>query len=568
LAVGASYAKIHQLDFYPPNGPTIHTGISRALGTRPYFDRFFVLPLEATSNPEFFYLRATSRYALTVPLTLWEPDAYRREQQHFQLLQFMYFGGLIILAMYGAMIFLAIRDSRFLIYCAYTVTAGLGIFASNGFGRLFIWPDAAAFDDVAQSAFLSLGAFFAVLFAARILLLATERSWFSRGMQWIAATFLLIFLATLMSLVAPLSMRHVNQLLMLDSLVMSLLVSVACIRAYLQKREGIRYFIVGWTVLWFGIATAASRAFGWIPSNGVTSYAVQLSTVAEAILMALALADLLRIEHEAYGKTQAQALEANRALLDLTKSSELGLKHAVQERTKQLEVALQMEKSLRAQYARFVSMISHEFRTPLGIIQVQASLMRKENERGIYQVTKRLDAVGSAAKRLTVMFDKWLHSDSVSQSLDALEHVQIDIKPWLHAVMRSSSHLLLSHQVDLQLQPAAGHVLADEYHLEVALTNLLDNASKYSPANSTITIRTQLKEGYIGIEVANEGQGIPLEMQEKVFLEFFRLSPENSVGGVGLGLSIVQRIARAHGGHVTLVSTPGFGAAFCIWLPT
>jgi len=102
----------------------------------------------------------------------------------------------------------------------------------------------------------------------------------------------------------------------------------------------------------------------------------------------------------------------------------------------------------------------------------------------------------------------------------------------------------------------------------VAVTNLIDNAAKYSPSGTTITIRTLVKEGYIGLEVANEGPGIPLEMQDKIFTEFFRLSPENSVRGVGLGLSIVQRIARAHDGHVSLASTRGRGAAFCIWLPT
>jgi signal transduction histidine kinase len=321
-------------------------------------------------------------------------------------------------------------------------------------------------------------------------------------------------------------------------------------------------------VLWLGVSIATLRAFGWIPSNGFTSYAVQLSTVVEMALMALALADLLRIEHEAHGATQAQALEANRALLEMTQASEDKLKRAVESRTEQLEASLEMETGLRDQYVRFGSMISHEFRTPLSVIQSQTSLMRKEHERGIDQVTKRLGAISSATQRLIVMFDKWLHSGAINQTLEVLEPKPLDLQPWLGTVIRTSSHLSLNHCVTLQLHPEVNMVLADEYHLGVALTNLIDNAAKYSPVDTTITIATVLKEDHVGIAVTDLGPGIPLEAQDKVFAEFFRLSPESNVRGVGLGLSIVQRIAKAHGGHVALRSAPGHGTTFSIWLPT
>ena len=560
--------KFHELDFYPPQGPAILTGSGRSLRTRPYFDRSFVLPIEIATQPEFAYLRVTSKYALTVPLKIWQPSVYQKEQLLFYMLQFLYFGGLIILAVYGLIIYSVLRDVRFLIYCAYIVTAGFAIFVGNGFGRLLIWPDAPAFDEVTQCAFLNLAAFYAVLFAAKLLLADTDRTWLRKGMQLSELLFLVGFAAALLHVVVPLTLRPANQLLMINSMAMSFLVGVACFRAHRQRREGIRFFIAGWLVLWLGIAVGGLRAFGWVPTNGLTFYAVQISTSLETVLMAMALADLLRIEHEAYAKTQVQALEANRALLAITQTSEMALKRAVLNRTEQLEASLQLEKNLRAQYARFVSMISHEFRTPLSIIQIQVGLMRRENERGIDQVKRRLDTVGSATQRLAVMFDRWLHSDAISQTLESLQPEQMDIKSWLPEVIRLSSHLLVNHSTDLQLHHAVNTIFADEYHLGVAVTNLLDNAAKYSPAGTTITIRTLVKEQYIGLEVANEGPGIPLELQDKIFTEFFRHSPENSVRGVGLGLSIVQRIARAHGGHVTLASTPGQGAAFSIWLPS
>ncbi len=563
-----SYVKINELDFYPPTGENVHTGSSRALHTRPYFDRFFVFPLDVPTQSGDVYIRVTSSYSLTVPMTIWQPDFYRQQEQRFQALQFMYYGGLVVLALYGLVIFLALRDIRFLIYSAYIVTTGIGVFASNGFGRQLLWPDAVAFDEISQSMFLSLGAFFVVLFARKLVLSSTDRSWLTRGMQLSQSLFLFTCLLSLLQIAAPVFLRPANQLLMLNSLLMGALITVASIRAYLQKRQGIRFFLAGWLVLWTGISMAALRMFGWIPSNGLTSYAVQLSTVIEMLLMALALGDLLRIEQIAYSESQKQTLAANQALLENAQSSEENLKRAVEERTKQLETSLKTETSLRERYVRFGAVISHEFRTPLSVIQTQTSLMRKEHERGIDQVTKRLGAISSAAQRLTVMFDKWLHSsDAITQTQEVLELKPLELQPWLQTLIKTSAHLFLNHTVTVHCHPQVDSVQADEYYLGVVMTNLIDNAVKYSPVNTTITIETLLRNGHVGIAVTDEGSGIPLEAQDKVFDEFFRVSPESSVRGVGLGLSIVKRIAHAHGGYIELSTLLERGATFCIWLP-
>ena len=100
------------------------------------------------------------------------------------------------------------------------------------------------------------------------------------------------------------------------------------------------------------------------------------------------------------------------------------------------------------------------------------------------------------------------------------------------------------------------------------VTNLIDNAAKYSAAGTIIRIDVREKMGYFGIAVIDQGSGIPDELKHKVFSEFFRISPESQIRGVGLGLSIVQRIAAAHGGDVELASRVGVGSDFCIWLRT
>lgn len=560
------YPRLQQLDFHGPGGEVIHTGSERALESRPVFDRFFAFPLRLTALEQSYYIRATSHYALTVPLTLWQPEAYREHQLRFHALQFLYYGGLVVLAIYGLVIFLGIRDTRFAIYSAYIVTAGLGVLASNGYGRIFLWPDQPQFDEIAQSCFLSLTAFFAVWFARR-LIRTDENTWLGKALWLSQMVFIITFTLTLLQLVYPQLLLLTNQVLMINSMVMGLLVALGGIKGYAQRRSGLRFFLGGWIVLWLGVCVAALRAFGWLPTNGLTSYAVQITTAIEMLLVALALGELLREEHRAYTASQSQALAANRALLELSQASEEKLRQAVRERTEQLEHSLQEEKTLREQYVRIGSMISHEFRTPLSIIHSQAMLMRKEYQRGIDQVIKRLDAIGGAAQRLKVMFDKWLYNDSLNDTLESMDFKPLEIVPWIHAQLEANQQLLTQHTIHLTLGSQVKTVTGDEYHLNLALSNLIDNAAKYAPANSTITIELREKTGFVGVAVIDQGPGIPRELQDKVFREFFRVAPESHVSGVGLGLTIVQRIVKAHGGHVELTSAPGCGATFCVWLP-
>lgn len=560
------YAKLHELDLYQPDGTAVLTGTDRGFASRQVFDPFFVFRLQLTPEVQHYYIRVASRYALTVPMTIWQPNAYRATQQRFDALQFLYYGVLVVLAIYGLVFFLAMGDRRFAIYSAYIVTAGIGIFASNGYGRLFFWQDQELFDDIAQSIFLSLAALFAVWFARRLIGL-DPRSMLERAMVVTQALFALSVALTLGHVFYPHLLMLANQLLLVTAVVMGWLVTVAGFKAYRRRQSGIRFFLLGWVVLWLGACIATGRAFGWIPTTGLTSYILQITTTIEMLLVALALGELLHEEHQAHVHSQAQALAANKALLELSQASEEKLRLAVAERTAQLEISLQEEKNLREQYVRIGSMISHEFRTPLGIIQSQAMLMRKEYTKGIDQVIKRLEAIAGASQRLKSMFDKWLYSDSLHETLAAMVVKPLDLQLWVVEQVQEQRVLLTNHTLVLRPGASVRPVMADEYHLELVLGNLIENAAKYAPGQTTITLSLHHKEGFSGLAVTDQGPGIPLDVQDKIFRAFFRVSPESQVRGVGLGLSIVQRIVQAHGGHIELTSTPGQGATFCVWLP-
>ena len=112
-------------------------------------------------------------------------------------------------------------------------------------------------------------------------------------------------------------------------------------------------------------------------------------------------------------------------------------------------------------------------------------------------------------------------------------------------------------------------VVGDRYALKRALANLAQNAIRYSPADSAITIAAGSKDGWVWTAVEDEGPGIAPEHREQVFERFWRTdkSRSRSLGGSGLGLSIVQQVAQAHSGLVRLSSEVGRGSTFVIWIP-
>lgn len=562
-----SYSSLGEVDFHAPGQAPVRTGADRPVGNRLHFDSNYVFPVELDVAEQYHYLRVRSNSPLTIELTAWTPNAYQASKALFWVPQFLYYGGLLALLLYNLLLFLSLRDLRFLHYSLYALALGLAMVAGNGYGRLLLWPNLSGFDQIAQNFFLSLMGLFALLFSRSLLGLGGKVRWLD-GLQGICGgSFAAIAAALLLSLHWSMPLIGLAQLLSLNGLMLVVLNLVAGIRSWLGGFKGARFFALAWVILGLGVITAAGRAAGWLPTNTWTAYAVQISSAAEMLLLSLALADIIREERQAREAAQSQALASQVRMLDLLKSSEENLERAVRERTEQLEAALRHEKEMLAQYLRFGSLISHEFRNPLGILASQLSLLSREHAQGLDHTEKRVEVMGRATRRLLQMFDKWLKSSRLIQLDEEFAPHAIPLQQWLRLVVDGNDYCLARHRVELRLTPGLATIEADEYLLETALSNLLENAAKYSEPGSMVAVETRVKPGHVGIAVIDQGRGIAAELQQQVFLEYFRINPEGPVSGMGLGLSIVQRITDLHGGHMQIDSTPGQGSCLCIWLP-
>lgn len=560
------YGNLTSLSFYAPGQPAVHTGSLFPLASRPYFHRYFVFPLDLEETPADFYISATSSYALTVPVRLHEAAAFAQKEHRDLALQYLYYGSVLALLLYNLFLFAGLRDVRLLLYSGYVATFGMGIYAGNGLGRLVLWPDSPRFDEIAQGALLCLATVFAAEFARVFLKTRSRFKVVDKLLLSSAVVCLLICAGLIASMGSTTAVSLLNRLFASLTVLTVFIILVACAKAWASGEREVRFFLLAWFALSLGGLVAALRAFGYLPTNGLTAYALQIASAIEMLLFSLALADSMHTERERMQQSLSAALATQKKSNDMLHRSEERLERTVAQRTHALSEALTSQKETLAQYVRFGSLISHEFRNPLAIVSGQLSLLRKEAELGTPRWEQRSRVMLAALKRLDALFEQWLRKGRLEGSLETIHKEPIDLCQWLRQWMEDNA-LATDHQIRLELAGGMHTIWADPGLLANALGNLLENACKYSPIGTVVSISIHRRPGQVGIAVADEGAGIADDQQQKVFEAFYRVAPEGPVNGMGLGLNLVKRIVEAHMGEIELASTLGQGSRFCIWLP-
>jgi signal transduction histidine kinase len=561
------YFQLRTVDFFAPGRDAVRTGAALPLSSRPYLHRFFAFPLAAETAPTSYFLRVTSAQSLTVPVVVWREQEFLRHVQATLVLQFLYHGGLIALCIYNFFLAISLRDARFLLYCLFVGTFGLAIFAGNGLGQMFLWPGQADFDGIAQFFLLTAAGALAMLFTRHFLQAARQAPRIAIALSSLTAAYALAAAGWLLSLWLAVPMMALAQATFLLTFAAGATVVVAGVNALGRGQKGTRFFLLAWAVLRAGASIATLRAYGVLPTNVLTSYSLQIASTLEMLLLALALADVIHIERDEREAAQQDALLAKQKLLDSAKSSEERLEKAVQERTLQLEAALDGQNQLFKRYVRFAALISHEFRNPLGIVDSQISLLRKEAQLGQLQLEKRLDIMGGATARLLSLFETWMRGDRLQQAMQEMEPQFLPLTAWLRELVDAQTAYHSGHRLELRIAQPVGDIWADESLLEVALLNLIDNACKYSEPGQAVVIEVRARPGAVGVAVIDQGCGIDASDHEAIFEDYYRVQPEGPVTGMGLGLAFVRRIVQMHQGQLELHSARGQGSSFCIWLP-
>ncbi|MGE0601156.1 MAG: ATP-binding protein [Dehalococcoidia bacterium] len=213
----------------------------------------------------------------------------------------------------------------------------------------------------------------------------------------------------------------------------------------------------------------------------------------------------------------------------------------------------------------FLSNVSHELRTPLAAIRALVETM----EQGVDadESPEFLKRVRQQTERLTTLVNELLDLSRIESGAINLHPEPVELK----ALVAEATSLLRTRteraKVTIVCEGPPTEISADRQSLLRVVSNLLDNATKWSPSGSTVRVGIRDEGQLVAISVTDEGPGIAEQDIPRVFERFYKGEASRSDAGVGLGLAIVKHLVRAHGGTASVESPPGNGASFTVRLP-
>lgn len=308
------------------------TGDLLPFAHRPYPHRHFLFPLRlAPGQSTTVYLQVRSEGTLTLPVMVWsEPSLLVFSQSAYGLLA-LYYGMLLALALYNLLLYLSLRDPTYLAYVLFTVCMAIGQISLNGLGNQYLWPAWPAWGNVALPSGFALCGLFGAWFTRLFLHTRQTAPRYHRVISGLGWIFGLLALAPLV-----LPYQWVAILVSLQGIVFSVVTIFAALFGLSAGNRGARWFLIAWSLLLAGIVVMGMRNLGWMPTNMLTTNAIQIGSALEMLLLSFALADRIHLARADKESAQSETLAAKEAMVAALRQSEQSLEQRVAERTREL----------------------------------------------------------------------------------------------------------------------------------------------------------------------------------------------------------------------------------------
>ncbi|HKP86702.1 MAG TPA: HAMP domain-containing sensor histidine kinase [Blastocatellia bacterium] len=219
----------------------------------------------------------------------------------------------------------------------------------------------------------------------------------------------------------------------------------------------------------------------------------------------------------------------------------------------------------------FVSNVSHELKTPLALIRLFAETLELGRVKSSEKAQEYYRIINNESRRLTQLINNILDFSKIEAGRKEYEFDESNIAEVVEDVLRSYEYQIVNAGFELttDIRQDVPTVSIDRDAISQAVLNLINNAVKYSDEVKKIAVRVRAKDGFVAIEVADSGIGIPRSEHEKIFEKFYRVSTGlvHNTKGSGLGLALVKHIVEAHKGKITVESAPDKGSKFIILIP-
>ncbi|HZH09720.1 MAG TPA: PAS domain-containing sensor histidine kinase [Microvirga sp.] len=235
---------------------------------------------------------------------------------------------------------------------------------------------------------------------------------------------------------------------------------------------------------------------------------------------------------------------------------------------KALQSALERERETTNAYRNFVSMVSHQFRTPLAILDSSAQrILRRGPNLTPEELSTRIQKIRNAGTRLTRLVESVLNAAKLDAGRIELNPEPCDLVHLVMDICERQSELNSNADIRFDVPEMPVRVYCDVMLIEQVVINLLSNAVKYSGENPAVEIRVWTEGARAFCSVRDWGIGIPMDELPKIFDRFYRARTASGIAGTGIGLNFAQRIMHLHGGEIHVESYEAGGSLFTFDLP-
>lgn len=571
-------AAVEQLAFHQPGTLTVYLpqadGTVRSsaqsgpglfpLTTTEYRNPLFSVAL-ADAQPYTFYLQFKTGFGPLKEVTLWQPGAYAKAVAMEELVWGIYIGICLMLVLTSIWFERAIRDGVYLAFSAYVSSVMLMTLPDTGLLRQYFGAAHTTELNYLRFFGLALGAVTCIEFFFRFINMREISPRLTRYYLWSLRSFALLAAMIAVAGYFP----EAGQLL---SFGMTFFIGPSAIlilfKNVLRGSNDIRMpFFVTALLFTLSIMMQFFAVNGYIDDGNLVDY----SSVCFSVIFFLTI-------YYAISKRYQRMREATEAaqgkMLEMVRSSERDLERQVAARTQDLlqamdevERALSLERAAYEEQRQFIAMVSHELRTPLAVIDAAAQNMAREETHASSKTPVRLEKIKRATERLTSLFGHYLSNHRLDKFSQGVQTADVTLQPLLEDAVHMAKRLAESHQFLIETATMPERIRTDPDLLRLVLGTLVDNAVKYTPGGTRITLAARAAAHGWHIDIADTGTGIAEEEKVLIFERYYRGRAAGNSVGTGLGLSLARHLLERQGGTLTLLETGRTGATFRIFLP-
>jgi signal transduction histidine kinase len=485
--------------------------------------RAFVFRLaNSPDSSRVMYLRVANSGSALAFVRLWEPAAFQAAANAESGFFGLHFGLLIAVLLLNLIHWLWLRDPLYGVFCLHVAVSSLLNLSISGYLAMSLLVNAPEIADLLPRIMPFLAVAAAAPFYQRIMRIG-HRSFY----YYIYRTGMILPLLLILPVLLGANVEAIRILFLLVLVIVATGLWLGIRLARAGGFDGV-LITVGLSCSLIGTGASIMTYLGWVPGDIWRMHGHQIAAIGYLLAMHVAVATRLRETHD-----------QKAAALTRAEFAELQVEH---------------ERHVQREQAQFIAMLSHELKNPLAVIDGAAQSLSRLPGATVPEVQQRHERIRRSVAGINGLVEKFLDQDRIDDPRLKLRLEIVDARTLMDDIVAADPVGRSRLHIDM---PPTLRLHGDAALLQVAVSNLIDNALKYAPGETTVEVLLANEAGGVTITVADRGPGI--STPEQLTQKYIRGNHSGKVPGAGLGLYLVRRIATLHGGYLELSPRPGGG---------